>query len=46
MKRLAAQNLAEERPSLLVRLVFSTHPPTSARIEAARAWQLKTQIDS
>jgi STE24 endopeptidase len=43
MKRLAAQNLAEERPSLLVRLLFSTHPPTSARIEAARAWQLKTQ---
>jgi STE24 endopeptidase len=43
MKRLAAQNLAEERPSLLVRVLFSTHPSTSARIEAAHAWQLKTQ---
>jgi Zn-dependent protease with chaperone function len=43
MKRLGAQNLAEERPSLLVRLLFSTHPSTSARIEGARAWQLETQ---
>jgi STE24 endopeptidase len=43
MKRLAAQNLAEERPSLLVQLLFATHPSTAARIEAARHWQLKTQ---
>jgi STE24 endopeptidase len=38
MRRLAAQNLAEERPSRLVELIFYTHPPTVARIEAARAW--------
>ena len=38
MRRLAAQNLAEERPSRLVELLFYTHPPTVARIEAARAW--------
>ena len=37
-RRLAAQNLAEERPSRLVELMFHTHPPTVARIEAARAW--------
>ena len=38
MKRLAAQNLAEERPSRLVEVIFYTHPPTAARIEAARLW--------
>jgi STE24 endopeptidase len=38
MKRLAAQNLAEEQPSRLVELMFYTHPPTVSRIEAARAW--------
>jgi Zn-dependent protease with chaperone function len=43
MKRLAAQNLAEERPSRLVQVLFSTHPPTAARIDAARAWELKTR---
>jgi STE24 endopeptidase len=41
MKRLAAQNLAEERPSLLVRVLFSTHPPTSSRIEAAKRWSTR-----
>jgi STE24 endopeptidase len=39
MKRLSAQNLAEEQPSRLVQL-FHTHPPISARIAAARAYQL------
>ena len=39
MKRLAAQNLAEERPSRLVEVLFYTHPPTAARVEAARRWQ-------
>lgn len=39
MKRLAAQNLAEERPSRLVELLFYSHPPMAARIEAARAWE-------
>jgi len=38
MKRLGAQNLAEERPSRLVELLFYSHPSMSARIEAARAW--------
>lgn len=38
VRRLAAQNLAEERPSRLVELMFHTHPPAVARIEAARAW--------
>jgi Zn-dependent protease with chaperone function len=38
MKRLAAQNLAEERPSRWVELVFYSHPPIAHRLEAARAW--------
>lgn len=38
MKRLAAQNLAEERPSRLVEVLFYTHPPIAARIAAAQAW--------
>ena len=39
MKRLAARNLAEERPSRLVEVLFYTHPPTTARISAARKWK-------
>jgi STE24 endopeptidase len=38
MKRLGAQNLAEERPSALVQLLFYTHPPITSRIEAAAEW--------
>jgi STE24 endopeptidase len=38
MRRLAATNLAEERPSKFVELLFHTHPPTAARIEEAKAW--------
>lgn len=38
IRRLAAQNLAEERPSLLVRMFFHAHPPFASRIEAARSW--------
>ena len=38
MKRLAAQNLAEERPSRLVEILRCSHPAVAARIEAARAW--------
>ncbi|HEX5110951.1 MAG TPA: M48 family metallopeptidase [Vicinamibacterales bacterium] len=38
MKRLSAQNLAEERPSRLTELLFHSHPSTSARIAAARSW--------
>jgi len=41
MKRLAAQNLAEERPSRLVELLFHSHPSTSARIAAAQAWSAR-----
>jgi STE24 endopeptidase len=38
MKRLAAQNLAEERPSRLVEVLFYSHPSMAARIDAAQAW--------
>jgi Zn-dependent protease with chaperone function len=38
MKRLGAQNLAEERPSRLVEVLFHTHPPLARRIAAAHAW--------
>ena len=36
MKRLAAQNLAEARPSKAALWLFHTHPPIEQRIEAAR----------
>jgi STE24 endopeptidase len=39
MRRLAAQTLAEERPSRLVEILFHSHPPMAARVEAARAWE-------
>jgi STE24 endopeptidase len=35
MKRLGAQNLAEQRPSLVTRWLFYTHPPLHERIAAA-----------
>ena len=38
MKRLGLQNLAEERPSRLVEILFHSHPPMADRIEAAQAW--------
>jgi STE24 endopeptidase len=38
MRRLAATNLAEDRPSRIVEALFHTHPSTAARIEAAKAW--------
>lgn len=37
MRRLAAQNLAEERPSRAALWFFYTHPPVEERIAAARA---------
>jgi STE24 endopeptidase len=40
MKRLAAQNLAEDEPSSLVEALFHSHPSTSARISAARSFKL------
>jgi Zn-dependent protease with chaperone function len=36
MKRLGAQNLAEENPSPAVLWLFHSHPPIAQRIEAAR----------
>jgi STE24 endopeptidase len=36
MRRLAAQNLAEEHPSKLTLWLFHTHPPIEERIAAAR----------
>ena len=38
MRRLAAQNLAEERPSPTTLWLFHTHPPFEQRIQAARAF--------
>jgi STE24 endopeptidase len=38
MKRLSAQNMAEETPSRLVEWMFHSHPPMSARIAAAHRW--------
>ena len=39
MRRLGAQNLAEEDPSRLVQWLFYSHPPIGDRIAAARASQ-------
>jgi STE24 endopeptidase len=38
MRRLASQNLAEERPSATTLWLFHTHPPFEQRIQAARAF--------
>lgn len=38
MRRLGANNLAEERPSALVELLFHSHPSVASRIAAATAW--------
>jgi STE24 endopeptidase len=38
MKRLGAQNLAEEHPSRLVQWLFHSHPPLAERLASARAW--------
>jgi len=38
MKRLGAQNLAEERPSRAVQWLFYSHPPLQERIDAANVW--------
>lgn len=39
MRRLGAQNLAEERPSRAVLWFFHTHPPIQQRIDAARSYK-------
>jgi STE24 endopeptidase len=38
MKRLGAQNLAEENPSRIVQWLFYSHPPVRERIAAAQAF--------
>ena len=38
MRRLAAQNLAEEHPSRLVQMLFYSHPPVRERIAAAQSF--------
>ena len=38
MRRLGAQNLAEEHPSKLVQWLFYSHPPITERIAAARVF--------
>lgn len=40
MRRLAQQNLAEERPPTLARWLFYSHPPLGERIAAAQAWSV------
>jgi STE24 endopeptidase len=40
MRRLAAQNLAEEHPSILIQWLFYSHPPIRERIAAAETWTL------
>jgi STE24 endopeptidase len=39
MRRLGAQNLAEERPSKIVQCLFYSHPPIRERIAAAQAFK-------
>jgi STE24 endopeptidase len=39
MRRLGAQNLAEEHPSRIVQWLFYSHPPLLERIAAARAFE-------
>ncbi len=46
MRRLGAQNLAEEDPSRLVQWLFYSHPPMAARIAAARAHPVKLEVRS
>jgi STE24 endopeptidase len=44
MKRLSAQNLAEERPSRLIEILLHSHPSTQARITAAHEWSSEAGI--
>ncbi len=39
MRRLAAHNLADTRPSMLALWLFHTHPPVEQRIQAAREFE-------
>jgi len=46
MRRLGAQNLAEDRPSRLVQLLFYSHPPLRERIAAAEAFRPEREFIS
>jgi STE24 endopeptidase len=39
MRRLAAQNLAEEEPSAIVQWLFHSHPPVRERIASAQSFK-------
>lgn len=39
MRRLGAQNMAEENPSRLAQWLFYSHPPLKERLAAARRWE-------
>jgi len=39
MRRLAQQNLAEERPSRFIETFFYNHPPIGERLRMAREWE-------
>ena len=43
MRRLGAQNLAEEQPSRIVQWLFHSHPPLEERLAAAKAWALRAE---
>jgi len=45
MRRLAAQNLAEEEPSDVVQWLFYSHPPIRERIAAAQTFRRSSQGD-
>jgi STE24 endopeptidase len=38
IRRLSAQNLAEEMPPRWVEAIFHSHPSTARRLEAAKGW--------
>ncbi len=44
VRKLAANNLADDRPSLLIEYLFYTHPPVGARIAAAYAWSTARDV--
>jgi STE24 endopeptidase len=44
MRRLSAQNLAEEHPSMLVQWLFHSHPPVGERIAAAQSYKANLVI--
>lgn len=43
LKRLSARNLAEERPSMLIEVLFHSHPTAAARIAAAESWTAREE---